>query len=399
MLDGRCLDPIVARARARAHRRDARDDVVLRVAGCASATASNEVVRGLIVRDPPRRMLRAARAQRRRQDDDAALLPRPHRSRRRRDRDGRPAGAARRRARRAFASASCRRWTTSIPTSRCARTSSIYGRYFGLDRATARRAHPAAARVRRAREQARRRHPHAVGRHEAAPDARARARQRSRAPDPRRADDGPRSAGAAPDLGRPAPAPVAGQDDPAHDALHGRGGAPRDPPRRHRPRHADRERFAARADRRSTSSRRWSRCTATKRRPGPTSHGRRAREAPRARRRDRVLLRRRTRSRCSPTSRRAPACATCTGRRTSRTCSSSSPAASCATRPADHHDATKLLRPAHLLAALRAGVAAQSPRVAQARLRERARQHRRSAPLHAGARLRASARWSARSAA
>ena len=38
-----------------------------------------------------------------------------------------------------------------------------------------------------------------------------------------------------------------------------------------------------------------------------------------------------TRSRCSTTSRRAPACATCTAPRTSRTSSSSSPGASCAT--------------------------------------------------------------------
>ena len=61
------------------------------------------------------------------------------------------------------------------------------------------------------REQARRGHPHALGRHEAAPDARARAGQRPRAADPRRADHRPRSAGAPPDLGRPAAAAAQGK--------------------------------------------------------------------------------------------------------------------------------------------------------------------------------------------
>ena len=93
-----------------------REDVVLRVAGFASATATTRSSAASL-RDPPRRVLRPARPQRRRQDDDAALLPRPHRSRRRHDRDGRPAGAAggargahsrRRRSRRS---------TISIPTS------------------------------------------------------------------------------------------------------------------------------------------------------------------------------------------------------------------------------------------------------------------------------------------
>ena len=119
----------------------------------------------------------------------------------------------------------------------------------------ARGAHSAAARLRGPREQARRRHPHAVGRHEAAAHARARARQRSRPPDPRRAHDGPRPAGAPPDLGRPAPAAVAGQDDPADDALHGRGRAAGDAARRDRPRHADRERHAARAARAARGAR------------------------------------------------------------------------------------------------------------------------------------------------
>ena len=43
----------------------------------------------------------------------------------------------------------------------------------------------------------------------------------------------------------------AGQDDPADDALHGRGRAAGDAARGHRPRHADRLRHAARADRRA----------------------------------------------------------------------------------------------------------------------------------------------------
>ena len=65
----------------------------LRVRDLRKRYGELEVVRGLSLRDPPRRVLRAARPQRRRQDDDAALLPRPDRSRRRHDRAGRRAGA------------------------------------------------------------------------------------------------------------------------------------------------------------------------------------------------------------------------------------------------------------------------------------------------------------------
>ena len=104
----------------------------------------------------------------------------------------------------------------------------VYGRYFGIDpRDARRRAFRRCSNSPASTKRGATRAAHALGRHEAAPDARARARQRPRAPDPRRADDRARSAGAAPHLGRPAPAPVARQDDPAHDALHGRGGAAR----------------------------------------------------------------------------------------------------------------------------------------------------------------------------
>ena len=112
----------------------------------------------------------------------------------------------------------------------------IYGRYFGLHRGRSRRPDPEAARIRGSREQGRCRNPDAVGRHETAPHTRPRPGQRSRAPDPRRADDRARPAGAASDLGRTAPAPLAGQDDPADHPLHGRGRAPLLAPRGHRPR-------------------------------------------------------------------------------------------------------------------------------------------------------------------
>ena len=114
-------------------------------------------------RDPPRRVLRPPRAERRRQDDDAALLPRPHRSRWRHDRNGRPAGAAggargahsrRRRSRRS---------TISIPISPSPRTSKSTAA-ISASAQDARRADSEASRFRRPREQGQRRHPHAVGR-------------------------------------------------------------------------------------------------------------------------------------------------------------------------------------------------------------------------------------------
>ena len=82
-------------------------------------------------------------------------------------------------------------------------------------------------------------------------------------------------------------------------------------------------RHAARADRRRTSSPRWSRCTATAREAWADVAAAARWRAAGDRRRDRVLLRDAMPRRCSPISRRTPACAICTGRRTSKTCSSS----------------------------------------------------------------------------
>ena len=67
---------------------------------------------------------------------------------------------------------------------------------------------------------------------------------------------GARPAGAPPDVGAAAEPAAAGQGDPAHDALHGRGRAPLRPPDRPRPRQEDRRRHAAQADRRAPRERR-----------------------------------------------------------------------------------------------------------------------------------------------
>jgi lipooligosaccharide transport system ATP-binding protein len=108
----------------------------------------------------------------------------------------------------------------------------------------------------------------------------------------RRADDRPRPAGAPSDLGRPAATVVAGQDDPAHHALHGRGRAPRIASCRDRPWHDDRKRFAARAPRTACRAR----SDRGVRRRGEGLGGSswpRARAATGARRRDGILLRER----------------------------------------------------------------------------------------------------------
>ncbi len=88
----------------------------------------------------------------------------------------------------------------------------------------------------------------ALRRHEAPPDDRALARQRSRAAAARRADDRPRPAGAARRLGQALPPQAAGRDARADDALHGRGGAALRPARDHGPRQDRRGGLAARAD-------------------------------------------------------------------------------------------------------------------------------------------------------
>ncbi len=182
------------------------------------------------------------------------------------------------------------------------------------------RAHPGPARVREPRREARREDLGAVGRHEATPDARPLARQRSRRRVHGRADDRPRPAGAAPDLGPVEDAACRRQDDPADDALHGRGRAARRSPRGHGRRREDRRRHAARPDRRAPSSRASSRSTATVRRRGASTTASGAPRASRSAAR-RCSATRTTRTRCSNTSRRSRRCATSTGPRISRTCS------------------------------------------------------------------------------
>ncbi len=73
----------------------------------------------------------------------------------------------------------------------------------------------------------------AVGRPEAAPGARMRARRRSGAAVPRRADHRARSAGAAPAVGSDRRVQTDGPDDRPDDALHGRSGTALRPRRHH----------------------------------------------------------------------------------------------------------------------------------------------------------------------
>ena len=189
-------------------------------------------------------------------------------------------------------------------------------------RRTCWRADPKAPRLRRTRRERRAEPTHAFQRHEPKAHARACTDQRSGPADPRRADDRPRSAGAPPDLGRAAATAVAGQDDPAHDAFHGRGRAARDAARSDRPRQPDRKRYASRADRRARRAggdrgvRRRGEDVGPKRTvaasPSASSWPARPRSATRT-----------IPSRCSTIFRSARACAICTAPRISRTCSSS----------------------------------------------------------------------------
>ena len=96
---------------------------------------------------------------------------------------------------------------------------------------------------------------------------------------------------------------------------------------------------------------------------------------------------------------RAGACASCTGARTSRTSSSSSPAGRCANEPRRRGPIERSVTCACRLAALVRGLAPQLPRVAQARGRQHRGQHHRPALLPARAWASASALRAARSRA
>src|SRR6266850_2142626 len=117
------------------------------------------------------------------------------------------------------------------------------GRYRGAD--------PGASRLRGACRPGGFAHQHALGRHEAAADAGARAGERSAARIHGRADHRPRPAGASPDLGAAAQADAGRQDAGADDAFHGGGRAAVPPPRHPGQRPHHRRRLAAHADRRA----------------------------------------------------------------------------------------------------------------------------------------------------
>ena len=140
----------------------------------------------------------------------------------------------------------------------------IYGRYFDLPRAEARRRADDLLEfvqlIDRGDEPGRA----AVGRDEAPPDDRPVAHQRARADAPRRADDRPRPAGPAPRLGPPVPAQAARRHARPHDPLHGRGRAAVRPARRHG-QGEDRRRGLARAS--SSSATRPARSPSSASRP------------------------------------------------------------------------------------------------------------------------------------
>ena len=293
---------------------------LLRIDRLTKRYGSATVVDDAVARDPARRVPRRDRAQRRRQDDDAAHVPRPHRSRRRDDRGLRAADPGER-AR--GEEADRRRHPVRQPRSRlqlCREPARLRPLFRPVARG-ARGADAEAARVLGAPVQGRREAGRALGRHEAAALARPCADQRSRPAAARRADDRPRPAGPAPDVGAPAEPARRGQGDPADDPLHGRGRAPVRSPDRARPRPQDHRGHAARPDRRAPRERRRRGLRRRRRggRPRPRGAGRSRRDQ----RRHGVLLPARAQGACSTRSPPTTTCATCTAPRTSRTCSSS----------------------------------------------------------------------------
>ena len=179
------------------------------------------------LRDRRRRGVRAARPERSREDDH--------------DRDPRGLPQARRRrgggARRSTPSAPGETWRERVGV--VLQSSSLYpnltvreslARVRRLLREAARRGR--GDRDRRPGREGGRALPHALGRPEAAPRPRARARRQPGADLPRRADDGLRPRGAAHGLGDDPQPPLARHDRPAHDPLPRRGRAARRPRRR-----------------------------------------------------------------------------------------------------------------------------------------------------------------------
>src|SRR6266568_5296517 len=181
------------------------------------------------------RMLRAARPQRRRQDHYLEAVPRPHRSRRRL---GRADAAPRARRSPARPRARGSGAADGQPRSRFHRRRKPARLRPLLRSLRARhpRTHPRVARFRgpdRARQIA---NPDALGRNEAAPDARARAHQRSRPDLHGRTHHGGRSAGTPSHLGTAETTACSGENHRAHHAFHGGGRTPVRAPGHHGPR-------------------------------------------------------------------------------------------------------------------------------------------------------------------
>lgn len=201
-----------------------------------------------VLRAAARRVLWPAGPQRRGQDHHLARLAGPDAVRRR---GGRGAGPRRAGAGQAGAGAPGRGAAARQPGPRLHRGREPAGirpllrpeRRAGAGQAAA------IAGVRGPGRQGRCPHRRALRRHEAAPDAGARAHQRSRPHHHGRADHRVGSAGAPPDLGAPEGAAGARQDHPADHAFHGRGRTPVPPARRDRPRPADYRRRAPGPDR------------------------------------------------------------------------------------------------------------------------------------------------------